>query len=187
MMLSHTHGQLLNLSKLGESMGTSHTTIRRYIDLLEQTFVIRTLLPYETNIKKRLVKSPKIYIRDSGILHQLLDISNFNQLLGNPISGSSWEGYVIENIITKFPDYQAYFYRSASGDEIDLFLIKGHERIAIECKISSAPTLTKGFWNAIEVLQPTKSIVIIPTDTCYEIKKDVWVTGLNGIESFFEL
>lgn len=186
MMLCHTHGQLTNLSRLGESLGTSHTTIRKYIDLFEQTFIVRTLLPYEPNVKKRMIKSPKVYIRDSGILHKLLEISNFNQLLGNPIAGASWEGYVIENLTAHFRDYQPYFYRTANGDEMDLVLEKGDIRIAVECKISSAPALTKGFWNSIDVIKPHKTLIVIPIDTCYEIKKDVWVTGLNGIKSFFE-
>lgn len=113
MMLSHIHGQIINLSKLGESLGTSHTTIRKYIDLLEQTFVVKILLPYEVNIKKRLVKSPKIYLRDSGLLHRMLSIDDYNTLLGHPIAGSSWEGYVIENLITEMKDYSPFFYRSA--------------------------------------------------------------------------
>ena len=180
-MLAHSQGQMLNLSKLGELFGTSHTSIRRYIDLFEQTFIVRSLQPFETNIKKRLVKTPKLYLRDSGLLHHLLAISNFNQLLGNPIVGSSWEGYVIENITTKYPDYQAFFYRTSSGDKIDLILEKGNERIAIECKVSSAPTLTKGFWNSIEIIKPTKSFIIVPIDTLYELKQNVWVTGLKQL------
>ncbi len=182
-MLCHTQGQIVNLSKLGESLGTSHTTVRKYIDLLEQTFVVHTLLPYETNIKKRLVKSPKVFVRDSGLLHQLLAISDFNQLLGNPILGSSWEGYVIENITSKLVDSKASFYRTASGDEMDLVIENGIERIAIECKFSSAPKLSKGFWNALEAIQPTKTFIVVPIDTCYELKKDIWVTGLEKIIS----
>ncbi len=186
MMVCHSQGQVLNLSKLGESLGTSHTTIRRYIDLLEQTFIVRTLLPFELNIKKRLVKSPKVFIRDTGLLHQLMNVSDFNQLLGNPVLGASWEGYVIENITAKFFDYSAFFYRTASGDEMDLILEKGSERIAIECKVSSAPTLTKGFWNAIESIQPTKTFIVVPINTCYELKNNIWVTGLENILSFLE-
>ncbi len=120
--------------------------------------------------------------RDSGLLHNLLSISDFNQLLGNPIVGSSWEGYVIENIKTRFTEYQAYFYRTSSGDEIDLILEKGDEQIAIECKVSSAPTITKGFWKAIEAIKPTKSYIIIPIDTFYELSKNVWVCGLGQID-----
>jgi len=185
-MLCHIQGQIIHLSKLGESLGSSHTTIRKYIDLLEQTFVIRTILPFEPNIKKRLVKSPKVFVRDSGLLHQLLTISDFNQLLGNPVLGSSWEGYVIENITSKLVDYTPFFYRTASGDEMDLILINGDERIAIECKVSSAPKLSKGFWNAIDAIQPTKTFVVVPIETCYELKKDIWVTGMEKLLSLIK-
>jgi len=99
-MCAHLHGQLLNSSKLGESLGVSHHTVRSYSDLLEQTFVLRVLRPYESNLKKRLIKSPKIYIRDTGLLHALLDIESHNELLGHPVYGASWEGFVIENILS---------------------------------------------------------------------------------------
>ncbi len=181
MMLSHVHGQLVNLSKIGESLGTTHTTVRKYIDLFEQTFVLRTLLPYELNVKKRLVKSPKIYIRDSGILHRLLAIDDFNALLGNPIAGSSWEGYAIENIITHMKDFTPYFYRSSSGNEIDLVLEKGDIKVAIEFKMSSAPELTKGNWNALKDLKPSITLIVVPIETSYEIKENIWVTGLENV------
>ena len=115
-MCAHNQGQLINYSKLGESLGLTHPTIRRYIDLLEQTFILRTLLPFEVNVKKRLVKSPKVFVRDSGLLHQLLAIPDFNSLLGNPVFGSSWEGVVLENVIVNKPDWNYYFYRTATGD-----------------------------------------------------------------------
>lgn len=187
MMLSHSHGQLVNLSKIGESLGTSHTTVRKYIDLFEQTFVLRTLFPYELNVKKRLVKSPKIYIRDSGILHRLLAIDDFNALLGNPIAGSSWEGYAIENIITQMKDYTPYFYRSSSGNEIDLVLEKGDIKVAIEFKMSSAPELTKGNWNALKDLNPDITLIVVPIETSYEIKENIWVTGLENVPRLLKL
>ena len=178
-MCAHNQGQLLNYSKLGESLGLTHPTIRRYVDLLEQTFILRTILPYEVNVKKRLVKSPKVFVRDSGLLHQLLAIPDFNSLLGNPVFGSSWEGVVIENVIVNMPDWDYYFYRTASGDELDLILEKGNQRIAIECKASTAPKLTKGFWRAIEVVKPQQTFVIIPTKISYEIAPNVTVCGLD--------
>ena len=179
MMCAHNQGQLLNYSKLGESLGLTHPTIKRYIDLLEQTFILRTVLPYETNVKKRLVKSPKVYVRDSGLLHQLLVIPDFNSLLGNPVFGSSWEGLVVENIIVNRPDWNYYFYRTASGDELDLILEKGNQRMVIECKASTAPKLTKGFWRALEVVKPQLAFVIIPTQVSYEIAPNVRVCGLD--------
>ncbi len=177
-MLAHNQGQLLNSSKLGESMGLTHPTIRKYIDLLEQTFIVRTLQPLETNVKKRLVKSPKVYIRDSGLLHRLLQIDSFNDLMGNPIFGPSWEGLVIENIISNFRDWDFNFYRTATGEELDLVMVKGEKTIAIECKASTAPTLTKGFWNAMEIIKPDKAFVIAPISGSYPIKENITVCGL---------
>ena len=104
-MCAHLHGQLLNSSKLGESLGVSHHTVRSYSDLLEQTFVLRVLRPYESNLKKRLIKSPKIFIRDTGLLHALLDIESHNELLGHPVYGASWEGFVMENILSLLPNW----------------------------------------------------------------------------------
>ncbi len=179
MMCAHNQGQLLNLSKLGESLGLTHPTIRRYIDLLEQTFILRTILPFEINVKKRLVKSPKVFVRDSGVLHQLLAIPDYNSLLGNPVFGSSWEGLVVENIIVNMPDWNYYFYRTASGDELDLILEKGNQRIAIECKASMTPKLPKGFWRALEVVQPQKTFVITPISGSYDLAPKVTVCGLN--------
>jgi predicted AAA+ superfamily ATPase len=107
-MLAHNHGQLLNLSNLGRSLGTSHTTVRNYIDLLNQTFMTRELQPLESNIGKRLIKSSKLYIRDSGMLHSLLSISDFEELVSHPVFGFSWEGFVIENICTYLNEFDAY-------------------------------------------------------------------------------
>lgn len=179
MMCAHNQGQLLNYSKLGESLGLTHPTIKRYIDLLEQTFILRTVLPFEVNVKKRLVKSPKVFVRDSGLLHQLLAIPDYNSLLGNPIFGSSWEGMVVENVIVNMPDWSYYFYRTASGDELDLILEKGNQRIAIECKASMTPKLAKGFWRALEVVQPQKAFVITPISGSYDLAPQVTVCGLN--------
>ena len=178
-MCAHNQGQLINFSKLGESLGLTHPTIRRYIDLLEQTFILRTVLPFEANVKKRLVKSPKVFVRDSGLLHQLLAIPDFNSLLGNPVFGASWEGVVVENVIVNKPDWNCYFYRTASGDEMDLILEKGNQRIAIECKASTAPKLAKGFYRALEVIQPQKTYVIIPAPVSYEIAPNITVCGLS--------
>ena len=178
-MCAHNQGQLINFSKLGESLGLTHPTIRRYIDLLEQTFILRTVLPFEANVKKRLIKSPKVFVRDSGLLHQLLAIPDFNSLLGNPVFGSSWEGIVVENIIVNKPDWNYYFYRTASGDEMDLILEKGNQRIAMECKASTAPKLTKGFYRALEVIKPQKTFVIIPAPVSYEIAPNITVCGLS--------
>ena len=179
-MCAHNQGQQLNLSKLGESMGLTHPTIKRYIDLLEQTFIVRTIQPFEINIKKRLVKAQKVFVRDSGILHQLLAIPSFNSLLGNPVFGSSWEGIVIENIIVNMPSWDYFFYRTATGDEIDLILRKGNQTIAIECKASDAPKVTKGFYRCLDVIKPNKTFIIAPTNDTYKIAEIITVIGLDN-------
>ena len=178
-MCAHNQGQLFNSSKLGESLGVTYQTIRRYIDLMEQTFIIRSLPPFEKNIKKRLVKSPKIFVRDSGLLHRLLQVDNFNSLMGNPVFGSSWEGFVIENIISSLRDCKFSFYRSATGDELDLLIERGSRTIAVECKASSAPQVTKGFWRALETTKPDKTYIVSPVSASYPFKNDVEVCGLS--------
>lgn len=172
---AHLHGQLLNSSKLGESMGVSHHTVRSYIDMLEQSFVLRVLRPHESNLKKRLIKSPKIYIRDSGILHALLGIETHNDLLGHPVYGASWEGMVIENILSLLPNWKASFYRTSSGSEIDLILEKSNIHVAIECKGSTAPNLSRGFWNTVSELELKEVWVVAPVKEAYPIEKGVMV------------
>jgi uncharacterized protein len=175
---AHQHGQLLNLSVIGQALGTSHTTIRSYIDVLTQTFMLRTLPPIILNVKKRLVKSPKIYLRDTGILHTLLGIKNMDDLLGHPVYGFSWEGMVLENILQKFPTWRAGFYRTSAGAELDLVLEKGTKRIGIECKASVSPQVTRGFWNAINDLALSQVYVIAPVRESYPLNKNVFVISL---------
>lgn len=177
-MCAHVHAQIFNASKLGESLGLTHPTVKRYLDLLEQTFILRSLQPYEANTKKRLVKSPKVYFRDSGLLHKILQLDDFNDLMGHPVFGSSWEGLVVENIITCFPKWKYSFYRSATGDEIDLIMQKNRITIAIECKATTAPKLNKGFIRASDIIKPSHTYVIAPVKEKYPIKKDTCVCGL---------
>jgi predicted AAA+ superfamily ATPase len=178
-MIAHLQGQLLNSSKLGESLGVSHHTIRTYAEMLEQTFMLRSLKPFAANLKKRLVKSPKIYIRDTGLLHALLDIETQNDLLGHPVYGASWESFVIENIIASYPDWRPHFYRSSAGAEIDLILEKGMRRIAVECKVSTAPHVNRGFWNALEDLAIKEAWIIAPVKDSYPIRENVFVSSLE--------
>lgn len=185
-MLAHSHEQTLNASKLSNSIDLSSTTVSRYLDILEQTFIIRSLQPYHTNLKKRLVKSPKIYIRDTGLLHTLLKIDEQEDLLSHPTLGSSFEIMVIENLIPLFPRHEAFFYRDSTGNEIDLILKKGQELIAIEIKASKAPKLTSSFWNALKFLKPDKSFIISQTEDTYPIEKDVLVTNLNTLITQFK-
>lgn len=185
-MCAHVHGQLLNRSKLGNSLGVSHHTINSYIDLLDQTFLLRVLEPYYANLKKRLIKSPKIYLRDTGLLHALLDIRHHNDLLGHPTYGSSWEGFVIENILSVLTDWKSFFYRSASGDEIDLLLEKGRQRIAIEIKVSTSPEVTTGFWRALDDLNVDQAMIIAPVESPYPYKNGVQVVPLYAAKGNFD-
>jgi hypothetical protein len=178
-MCAHSHGQILNYSKIGESLGVSHNTVRSYIEILAQTFLVRILPPYSSNLKKRIVKTPKIYIRDTGLLHALLGIESMNDLFGHPVYGFSWEGFALENILSELPDWNGSFYRSSSGSELDLILEKGAKKIAVEFKSSSAPELSRGFFNSLEDLDNPAAWVIAPVDEPYPIKKKVTVSPLN--------
>ena len=178
-MLAHSHGQVLNNSKLADSMGVSSHTIRKYIDLLEQTFMVRALPPYTQNIKKRLVKSPKVYIRDTGILHTLLNIETMEELFSHPIYGASYEGYIIENIISHLPRWQAAYYRTSNGAEIDLILTKGMKKIAVEIKSSTSPKLSKSFANSIEAVGPDQTFVIAPVAEPYPLTKHTMAMPLE--------
>ncbi len=137
-MLAHQHGGLLNLSSLAASLGTSHHTVQRHLDALESVFLVRRLRPWFRNIGKRLTKSPKVYLRDTGLLHHLLNISTPEELDGHPSRGASWEGFVIEDLLRReriaHPASQAWFWRTAAGTEIDLLLDRGAEQVAVEIK-----------------------------------------------------
>jgi hypothetical protein len=180
-MLAHSQGSILNQSRLASSLGVSNHTVKRYIELLTQAYVVKILPPYHPNLKKRLVKSPKVYVRDSGILHSLLNISSFNQLLGHPVCGPSFEGFVIENINLLLPDFEMYFYQTTRGAEIDLFLLHGEYRIAIEVKASTSPKLTKRFYTTLEDLSPTHAYVVSMVEKAYPVSENVWVCNLDEL------
>ncbi len=185
-MLAHSHGQTLNSAKLAESMGVSAHTIRNYIDLLEQTFVVRALQPWSGNTKKRLIKSPKIYIRDSGLLHALLDIESMEALFSHPVYGSSFEGYVIENLLSHLPRWRASYYRTSNGAEIDLILERGRQRMAIEIKASSSPKLSRGNWSALETIEADHTYVIAPVDVSYPLADQVTALSLEQAVDLFK-
>lgn len=179
-MIAHYHGGLLNASKVGQSMDISHNTVRKYLAILEQTFMVRVLQPLEINLKKRLVKSPKIYLRDSGLLHTLLEIDSITELYGHPVFGSSWEGWCIEQLIISLPHWQPFFYRTSSGEEIDLVLVRGNKKLVFEIKASLAPHLSKGFADTIKALKPERAWVVCPmTDPGYPISSGARVVGIN--------
>ncbi len=179
-MLAHYHGQTVNYSKLAQSLDVSHVTIKRWIEVLEQTFMIRLLRPFSGNLKKRLVKAPKVYLRDSGLLHALLDIEDFGELMGHPTAGASWEGFAIENILTHFPRHTVSFYRTSSGEEIDLLLERKGKRIGVEFKMSTAPRLSNGVAGSIEALGLDRLLVVIPHETePYWLRPRIRVCGLK--------
>lgn len=179
-MLAHSHGQVLNASKLADSMAVSSHTVRKYIDILEQTFLVRVLPPYFGNIKKRLIKSPKVYIRDSGLLHSLLNIETMEGLFGHPVYGASFEGFVIENILAGLPPrWQPFYFRTSNGAEIDLVLKKGEQTIAIEIKAATAPKLSKSFFNAIEMVEADQVLVIAQVESAYPLGNKIIATPLS--------
>jgi predicted AAA+ superfamily ATPase len=161
-MCAHLQGQVLNLSALGRALATSHTAVRHHLDMLEQTYLLRTLPPLEANLGKRLVKTPKMYLRDSGLLHALLDVDTPDALAGHPVYGVSWEGFVVEQVLARADGWHACYYRTAKGEEIDLVLEKRRRRIAIACKASSAPSVTKGFRTALADLGIREAYVVAP-------------------------
>ncbi|HNX49414.1 MAG TPA: ATP-binding protein [Thermoanaerobaculaceae bacterium] len=161
-MCAHVHGQVLNSSRLAGALGVSAHTVRAYLELLERTFMVRLLQPLEANFGKRLVRSPKLLLRDTGILHTLLGITTHDELLGHPTRGASWEGLVIEHVLAAFPRWQASFVRTAGGAEMDLVLERGGRRLGIECKASSAPRPSRGFWNVIEDLGIERAFIVAP-------------------------
>ena len=177
-MLAHTHGQLLNSSKFGTALGVSHTTVRSYLDLLTQTYMVRTLEPLVANVKKRVVKSPKVYVRDSGILHALVEIRDERVLVGHPIYGSSWEGFVVENIIASLPDWQPNFYRTTNGAEIVLVLSRGRTRIGVECKAATAPTLGRGMRRALQDHAIDEAWIVSPVTEPYPVSQTCTVSPL---------
>ncbi len=161
-MLAHAHGTLLNASHLARNLSISAQSAGRYVDLLADLLLVRRLPPYHKNLGKRLVKSPKIYLRDSGLLHALLGVTTYDDLAGHPIIGSSWEGFVIENLIAAAPaGTTASFYRTVKGAEIDLLLeLPGGEFWAVEVKSGQTPKIERGFHHAREDLKPSRSFVV---------------------------
>ena len=183
-MIAHSQGGLLNASELGRSLGLTGKTINSYLDLLCDLLVLRRLSPYPANTKKRLVKSPKVYVRDSGLLHALLGIGTFEQLAGHPVIGASWEGFVLENILSAAPEgTRASFYRTSAGAEIDLLLeLPGRTRPwAIEIKQGSLPKLSRGIHQAIEEIKPEKVFVVYDGREHYPLSEQIEAIHLRGL------
>lgn len=175
-MLAHLHGQLWNASRLAAGFGVSAPTVQHYLDILEATYMLRRLPPLQANLGKRLVKSPKVYLRDSGILHALLGITSLNDLAGHPVVGASWEGWVLEQIVQLIDtQWQLSFYRTASGAEIDIVAERSKRKIGFEIKFSSAPAPTKGFWLAMNDLKLEQAYIVAPVESGYPLATNVEV------------
>ena len=179
-MLAHSQSGQLNIAQIGASLGVASPTAKRYIALLEDLLLVRTLLPWSGNVGKRLVKSPKVYIRDSGITHALLNLTTLDDLLGHPVAGASWEGFVVENLLSCLPiGATPWFYRTAAGAEIDLVIEQGKKQlIAVEIKRSLAPTVSKGFYLGCEAIGATQRFVVYPGKERFPVGKDISAISL---------
>lgn len=178
-MLAHHQGELLDQSKLAAALAISGQTVGRYIDLLCDLMLVRRLPAWHGNVGKRLIRSPKVYVRDSGLVHALLGLSNLDALLGHPVAGSSWEGFVMEQLMNAAPQAQASFYRTSNGAEVDLVLtFRNQQTWTIEIKRSSAPTVSKGFYQAATDLGAVRKLLVAPVEQPYSLKEGIEVVDV---------
>jgi hypothetical protein len=184
-MMAHLNGHLFNATTLGNSLGISTPTVKRYIDFLEDAFLLKSLHPFSWNMTKRLVKTPKVYLTDTGILHHLLGITDFNNLSGNPLIGSSWESFVVNQLLAlKKNQIDLYFYRTHQGTEVDLVFTKGLTVVATaEIKYSNSPQLTKGNFQAFDDLDAPMNYVLTPSSDDYLFKERIRICSLKAFIS----
>ncbi len=180
-MLAHYHGQTLNASEIGRSLGVTDKTIRAYLDILTGTFMMRQLQPWYENLSKRQVKAPKIYFRDSGLLHQLLTVTDLHNLLGHPKLGASWEGFAMEQAIQILKPGEVYYWATYSGAELDLLFFKSGKKYGIEFKFNEAPKLTKSMRIACEDLKLEHLWIVYPGEHTYPLEKNISVLPLSHI------
>jgi len=178
-MLAHHQGELLDQAKLASALAISGQTVSRYIDLLCDLMLVRRLPAWHGNVGKRLIRSPKVYVRDSGLVHALLGLSNLDAVLGHPVAGSSWEGFVVEQLVNAAPHAQASFYRTSNGAEVDLVLtFRNQQTWVIEIKRSSAPTLSRGFHQAAVDLGAARKLLVAPVVQTYPMKEHIEVVDV---------
>ncbi|MGD8294161.1 MAG: DUF4143 domain-containing protein, partial [Desulfobacterales bacterium] len=180
-MVAHYHGQVWKSAEPARSLGVSESTTRRYLDLLTDAFMIRQLQPYHANLKKRQVKSPKIYVRDSGLLHQLLGIDSMKRLFNHPKVGASWEGFVIEQLLSLEPQEEVFFWATHQGAEIDLILRRGKALFGVECKRTDKPRLTRSIRIALEDLKLKYVFVIYPGTQRFPLARRVEAVPLQAL------
>ncbi len=180
-MLAHYHGQTWNGAELARSLGVSHPTVRRYLDGLEGALMVRQLQPWHANLKKRQVKSPKIYFRDTGLLHHLLGVRSERDLLTHPKIGASWEGYAIDEILKAVRPDEAYYWATHGGTELDLLLLKDGRRLGVECKRVDAPRLTRSMHIALDDLQLEHLVVVYPGEQSYPLSERITAVPLETL------
>ena len=180
-MLAHWHGQTWNATELGRAMSATDKTMRRYLDLLTGTFMVRQLQPWFQNVAKRQVKAPKVYVRDLGVLHALLDIPNEAALLSHPKVGASWEGFVIEQVLRALRPANAWFWAAHGGGEVDLLVTIEGRRIGFEVKFNEAPTVTRAMHNVVDTLQLKHLFVVCPTPHAYPVAERVSVLPVTQV------
>lgn len=188
-MVAHYHGQIWNSAEPARALGVSESTTRRYLDLLTDAFMIRQLQPYHANLKKRQIKSPKIYVRDSGLLHQLLGIDSMKNLFSHPKVGASWEGFVVEQVLTMVPYDEVFFWATHQGAEIDLILRRGDALYGIECKRADTPRITRSIRIALDDLKLKHVFVIYPGVQSFRLARQVEAVPLKALskgKSFWE-
>jgi hypothetical protein len=180
-MLAHYHGQVWNASEIGRSLGEAHTTVRRHADILTGALVVRQLQPWFANVGKREVKSPKLYVRDTGLLHTLLGITGFDALESNPRLGASWEGFVVEQVLAVTGDRHAYYWGTQSGAELDLLLTIGGKRYGVEVKYADAPRLTRSMQVAMSDLRLSRLFVVYPGAERYPLARGIEAVSLKEV------
>lgn len=180
-MVAHYHGNVWNASELARSLGTGEATMRRYLDIMSGVLLVRQLPPWFENGPKRYVKSPKVYIRDTGLLHSLLSIEDERGLFGHPKFGASWEGFVIEQILARVDTRDAYFWATHSGAELDLLLFIRGKRIGVEAKAAEAPVMGKSMRIAIEDLKLDVLYVVYPGEKSYRLSETAQALSLPAI------
>ena len=180
-MIAHAHGRVWNASSIGRSLGVSDHTTRSYLDILAGAYVVRVLPPWFENVKKRQVRGPKVFIRDSGLLHALLQIRDGHALLGHPTVGTSWEGFAIEQILGLLAARDAYFWATHSGAELDLLLIHRGRRLGIEVKLADAPRVTRSMRTACAELHLDHLYVLLPGGPTYALDETITATSLGAL------
>ena len=177
-MLAHWHGQTWNASELGRSMSANDKTVRRYLDVLTGTYMVRQVQPWFENLAKRQVKSPKIYLRDTGLLHALLGTGNEDALLSHPRVGASWEGFAIEQVLAALRPAQAWFWGAHGGGELDLLILDNGRRLGFEMKFNEAPEVTKSMYNIVDTLRLDHLFVVAPSRESYPVDTRISVLSL---------